>query len=337
MFSRTIEYTTSRIVNRLFYALTLVLMSLSAHAVNTPAEASTMPVGSHADASVQFANARHLWQNGKLKEAAALYESLIERFPDLPDPYNNLAVIYAAQGDYKKAQQILEKGLNTHPGYAAIYENLTAIYVEMARDSYGKALQFDDKSHRQLKLRALAELSIKPVQIAKVEAAVAPPPVVTASDVAEAPVAVARVETPAVVNTPEVTSATDSVKPVAAVEASPAPQALDRTAITTTLESWASAWSAQSVEQYLSFYEPNYHPPGLSRRRWEAQRAERIKRPQWIRVSLSDFAIQADGENRVRVEVQQRYQSNTYSDKGRKEFILLESAEGWRIVSERNR
>ena len=305
-------------------------MSMQAHAVNVPAD--SVPVGSNADASVQFANARHLWQNGKLKQAAALYESLIERFPDLPDPYNNLAVIYAAQGDYKKAQEILEQGLNTHPGYAAIYENLTAIYVEMARDSYGKALQFDDKSHRQLKLRALAELSVKPMQVAKVET----PAVAVNPEAADAVVAAAEVEAPAKANTPEVTSATDSVKPLAPAEATPAPQMLDQSAITKTLESWASAWSAQSVDQYLSFYAQKFHPPGMSRRRWEAQRADRIKRPQWIRVSLSDYLIQADGENRVRVEVQQRYQSNTFSDKGRKEFILIETEQGWRIVSERN-
>lgn len=330
MFSRILRFPIPQTRISIAFGILLVLIPLHTHAVNELVGDATTPLGSHSDVHAQFANARHLWQTGKLKQAAALYESLIERSPNLPDPYNNLAVIYAAQGDYKKAQQILEKGLNTHAGYAAIYENLTAIYVEMARDSYGKALQFSDKSAHQLKLRALAELSIKPVQIAKVE----PPANETSTTLAAAPASVATVITP--IEKPPVLSATASVKPLPTAVAIPASQAIDKTEISEVLQSWAAAWSAQSPEKYLAFYDKSYHPPGLSRRKWIARRIDRIKRPQWIRVALSDFTIHSIADKRVRVEVQQRYQSNSYSDNSRKEFILIQTEQGWRIVGERN-
>lgn len=318
--------TSPKMMSRIFFSLILALSPLHTGLLANP-------VGSHVDSSAQFANARHLWQSGKLKQAAALYESLIDRYPDLPDPYNNLAVIYAAQGDYKKAQQILEKGLNTHPGYAAIYENLTAIYVEMARDSYGKALQFSDKSQRQLKLRALAELSVKPIQIAEAEVpVVSPVPELKAitetnTEIAEGvPVSADTEESP-------VLTASTSVQPAVA---NPVMVTVDPTVIQQTLEAWASAWSTQSAEQYFLYYDVAYRPPGMSRKRWETQRVDRIKKPEWIRVSLGDYSIEPIEEKRVRVEVEQRYQSNSYSDKGRKEFILIETEQGWRIISERN-
>ena len=330
MFSRIMKYAIPQTVAGIFFGILLVSVSFHARAVNELVGDATPPLGSHSDVHAQFANARHLWQTGKLKQAAALYESLIARSPNLPDPYNNLAVIYAAQGDYKKAQQILEKGLNTHAGYAAIYENLTAIYVEMARDSYGKALQFADKPGHQLKLRSLAELSLKPVQVAQVKTSVREKITTTPP----APVNVVAVPTP--IEKAPVLSATASVKPLPAAIAVPTSPVIDETEINEVLMSWAAAWSAQSAEQYLTFYDQNYHPPGLSRRKWQARRIERIKRPQWIRVSLSKVVVKPLADKRVRVEAQQRYQSNTYSDSSRKAFILIQTEQGWRIVSERN-
>ena len=364
MFPRIIKYAISPGLSAIFLGLFLGLAPLFAAAKDEPSTATNGPLGSHTDIRSQFANARHLWQSGKLKEAASLYESIIKQQPELPAPYNNLAVIYAAQGDYKKAQQTLEKGLNTNPGYAMIYENLTAIYVEMARDSYGKALQFADKSDHQLKLRSLAELSLTPPeQVAKVEtppsktviATASPKPVapaepavaakpvtpkVAAIDTKPQPSQVQQAETktpqkPGMANSPLLT-ATTSVQPAQASELTPVAPVIDKTSIIKILEAWAAAWSAQSPQQYIAYYDPQFHPAGLSRRQWEAQRVRRLKRPQWIRVALSNFVIEPITDKRVRVELQQRYQSNTYADNGRKEFILTKTEQGWRIVSERS-
>ena len=329
LFSRIKKCAIPKTIASISFGILLANSSFNVHAVSELI-GDAIPLGSHSDAHAQFANARHLWQTGKLKQAAALYESLIERFPKLPDAYNNLAVIYASQGDFKKAQQILEKGLNTHEGYAAIYENLTAIYVEMARDSYGKALQFADKPGRQLKLRALAELSLKSVQVAQIET----PVTEKNSEVVTPGGNTDQQEDKA--GKPAVLTATTSVKPLQNSVVKPNIESVDKSKVMEVLQSWASAWSAQSPDQYLMFYDKSYHPPGMSRKTWKARRIERIKKPQWIRVALSDMTVDSAADQRVRVTVKQRYQSNTFSDVSQKEFILFLTEDGWRIVSERN-
>jgi len=329
LFSGIKKYAISKTIVSISFGVFLANSSFNVHAVNELISDAT-PIGSHSDAYAQFANARHLWQTGKLKQAAVLYESLIERFPKLPDAYNNLAVIYASQGDFKKAQLILERGLNTHEGYAAIYENLTAIYVEMARDSYGKALQFADKPGRQLKLRALAELSLKPVQVAKVEIPAKEIKLESVSPQANTDQQEDKAGKPAVL------TATTSVKPLQNSAVKPDIESVDKSKVMEVLQSWASAWSAQTPDQYLMFYDKNYHPPGMSRKTWKARRIERIIKPQWIRVALSNMSVDPAADQRVRVTVKQRYQSNTFSDVSQKEFILFMTEDGWRIVSERN-
>ncbi|VAX14699.1 hypothetical protein MNBD_GAMMA24-1893, partial [hydrothermal vent metagenome] len=104
-----------------------------------------------------------------------------------------------------------------------------------------------------------------------------------------------------------------------------------------TLQGWASAWSAQQVDRYLSFYAPDFRPAkGMSRRRWEQQRRLRLRRPAWVKITLNDFQIQSAGKGLAWVRFLQRYQSDTYRDRTRKEIMLKSSPEGWRILFERS-
>src|SRR5580658_8794188 len=43
-------------------------------------------------------------EQGKLADAMQTFQTLTEDYPELPEPYNNLAVLYATQGDYDKAR-----------------------------------------------------------------------------------------------------------------------------------------------------------------------------------------------------------------------------------------
>ena len=52
---------------------------------------------------------------GNAKDAIDMFLQLTEDYPDLPEPYNNLAVIYASQGQYDKARGALEQSIRTHP------------------------------------------------------------------------------------------------------------------------------------------------------------------------------------------------------------------------------
>ena len=47
-------------------------------------------------------------EGGKHSDAIATFSKLTEEFPELPEPYNNLAVLYAGQSQFDKARAALE-------------------------------------------------------------------------------------------------------------------------------------------------------------------------------------------------------------------------------------
>jgi hypothetical protein len=57
-------------------------------------------------------------------EAIGVFQKLIDSHPELPGPYNNLAVLYGNQGEYEKARQALELAIRTNPAYATAFQNL---------------------------------------------------------------------------------------------------------------------------------------------------------------------------------------------------------------------
>ena len=86
--------------------------------------------------------------SGKPADAVATFTKLTEDYPELPEPYNNLAVLYANQNQLDKARTALEMAIRTNPSYATAHENLGDIYAKLASQAYSKALQLDG-SHAQ--------------------------------------------------------------------------------------------------------------------------------------------------------------------------------------------
>lgn len=97
---------------------------------------------------------------GKQTEAIATFISLTEEYPELPEPYNNLAVLYAAQNQFERARAALEMALKNNPRYAVAYENLGDVYARLAAEAYDKALQIDATSSASVlpKLKVVREL-----------------------------------------------------------------------------------------------------------------------------------------------------------------------------------
>jgi tetratricopeptide (TPR) repeat protein len=97
---------------------------------------------------------------GKPTEAIATFTALTEEYPELPEPYNNLAVLYAAQNQFERARAALEMALKNNPRYAVAYENLGDVYARLAAEAYDKALQIDATSSASLmpKLKVVKEL-----------------------------------------------------------------------------------------------------------------------------------------------------------------------------------
>ena len=76
-------------------------------------------------------------------EAIAVFERLTHDFPDLAEPYNNLAALYAADSRYDKARAALEEALRVNPSYATAWENLGDVLVAMASQAYSRTLRLD--------------------------------------------------------------------------------------------------------------------------------------------------------------------------------------------------
>lgn len=95
------------------------------------------------DAQARFLRGVILTEQKKTSEAIQAFVALTEDFPELPEPYNNLAVIYAAQGAYDKAKIALDLAIRINPNYATAHENLGDVHAQLARRAYERAAQLD--------------------------------------------------------------------------------------------------------------------------------------------------------------------------------------------------
>ena len=96
---------------------------------------------------------------GDADEAVATFVALTEDYPELPEPHNNLAVIWAQKGRYDKAKIELEIALAAHPDYAIAHENLGDVYSRLAGAEYDRALALDKTNKSaQSKLALVREL-----------------------------------------------------------------------------------------------------------------------------------------------------------------------------------
>jgi len=264
----------------------------------------------------KFSEAQRLTSVDDIPQAIRIYQSIIRANPQLPEAYNNLAALYLKQKNTKQAKQILEKGLLAHKGYGALYESLTAINVAMARDAYSKALQIDLKP---------ADISIPSLALMN------KPPVLKKRTIVIADKGIQKVKA---------APSSEKLKKQVIVTnpTPPATKKLENAApIEKTLQAWSAAWSAQAVDMYLSFYHEQYKPSnGLSHKGWIQSRRLRLKKPKWIKISLSDFDVKQQTNKQAVVNFKQRYQSNSFHDVSTKQMILLYTKDGWRIFREKS-
>lgn len=109
------------------------------------------------DAQVRFLKGVMLSET-KPAEAIAIFAALTQDYPRLPEPYNNLAVLYAASGQYEKASAALDKAMRTNPAYATAYQNLGDVHARLASLEYEKALRLDPGAGEKVKLTLMQSL-----------------------------------------------------------------------------------------------------------------------------------------------------------------------------------
>ena len=102
--------------------------------------------GAPQDAEARFTRGLVLVKLNKTDDAIRVFADLTRDYPQLPEPYNNLAVLYAQQGDYEKARDALEAALATHPAYSTAHENLGDIYAALAGAAYNRAVMLDQNN-----------------------------------------------------------------------------------------------------------------------------------------------------------------------------------------------
>jgi tetratricopeptide (TPR) repeat protein len=125
----------------------------------------------------RFLTAYAYQMSAQTEQAIRLYQGLIEDNPQLPEPRNNLAMIYLAQGDYDRASQLLVEALNTHSSYAIAYDNLSQVYKGIASEAYRRAVSESSEPSRythKIELTAITELETAPAQLPATESAPEP-------------------------------------------------------------------------------------------------------------------------------------------------------------------
>jgi tetratricopeptide (TPR) repeat protein len=251
---------------------------------------------------------------GRREEAIKVFTDVTEKFPTLPEPFNNLAVLYADQGQFDKARKSLETAIKTHPSYATAHENLGDIYARMASEAYGKALQLDTANSRaQGKLSLIKDL----FGTGNKTTIVASEP---AKNVKTTPVTynmAAEVKLPSEIKKVNANNSVDTHQ-----------------IISTTIDEWAQAWSDKKVEIYLAYYGASFKPPkGMSRQAWEQQRKERISKPSKISVQVSDVKIESDG-NAAKAKFKQFYRADGKPINTHKTLLMKRDGEDWYIIEE---
>ncbi|MEQ8427464.1 MAG: tetratricopeptide repeat protein [Gammaproteobacteria bacterium] len=297
------------------------------------------------DIKLRFLKGLILTRLERLPEAETAFVELTEINPDLPEPYNNLAVVYAAQGKYSEAEQALKNAINTHPSYATAHENLGDIYAKMASRAYNQALELDNTNHSaRAKLSLVNEMISEPGSAApekkpdsKKQVAAAKPP----AETKPAPIKPEIITIP-----PEKQPEPKKVEKEKVIPPLPVKQATveevkpvqDRDNVERAVNDWADAWSDQDVDRYLGSYAKEFVPDdNQSLSAWKEERRIRLKSPEYIKVTLSDIKVDLHGKDYAEVRFQQRYQSDTYGDEVTKQLLMRKYDDTWLITQERTR
>lgn len=313
------------------------------------------------DPQMRFLKGVILTEQNKSAEAIDVFTKLSKDHPTLPEPYNNLAVLYASAGEYEKARAALDQAIRTNPTYATAYENLGDVHAKLASQAYDKALQLDQSnSAAKSKLTLVRNLVGNTTGGSNPQvAAVTPPASSRAPMPAPAqPVPQSAPATPAPQPAPQpaaqpTTKPVEASKPEPKVDAAAEQKRLEaerrraeqakakevaeaaHAKVLAAVENWAKVWSARDVGGYLNAYSKDFAlPAGQSRKAWEAERRARIEDKTRINVRILSPKVSINGDTAT-VRFRQAYDSNTFKSESSKTLVLIQQGNAWRIQQER--
>ena len=274
------------------------------------------------DPQLRFQKGVMLADQKRTAEAINVFQRLGQDFPALPEPFNNLAVLYVEQGQLDKARTALEAAIRSRPNYGTAFQNLGDVYTRMASRAYAKALQIEDPESAP-KLALLRELYEAPALTPTVATAV-----VSAPASRPAAVAVAAASTPAVVSVPAASAAAAS-----SVTASEPRSADDTRAINAAVRDWASAWSRKDLNAYFAAYATDFKGSDASAAAWQSNRRDRILGKRQISVEVSGLNVSI-AKGVAKVTFRQSYAADLLRVSSQKVLELEQHNGKWLIRKE---
>jgi tetratricopeptide (TPR) repeat protein len=294
--------------------------------------------GKPRDAQGRFLKGLILTEMNRPNEAIPVFAKLSEDYPELPEPYNNLAVLYASQGLYEKARVALESSIRTHPSYATAHENLGDIYSKLASQAYDKALQLDSSNTgAKTKLAMISELIGGGTRAARAPAR--PEPAKTAeaasakvADAGKASAVAGATKSGTEPKAPESTAA----EPKAPAAKAAGSRDAEKDELLKTVYAWANAWAQKDVSGYLAHYAKDFNPPkGEARDDWEKGRKQRISAPKKIEIGIESPKISISSDGSASVNFRQIYRSDVVKTSGTKTLVMVKADGKWLIREER--
>ena len=260
---------------------------------------------------------------GQRRQALEQVDSYLAGHAADPQGYFLKGVTLSEMGRTSEAITVFLKMTEDFPALAEPYNNLAALYA--------KDHQLDKAREALLSaLKARPDYGVGYQNLGDVYAAMARQAYERANELgvargvtATAPVAVASA------------AATTTVKS-SAMQLPPTRDAMaDQKSAAQALSAWAAAWSRQDVDQYLNLYGKDFRPAnGLTRSAWEAQRRQRLHKPEGIEIRIDREKWTALGAGRWKVVFSLQYNSGKLKVRSTKAIVWSLQEGRWMIESE---
>lgn len=292
---------------------------------------------------LRFTKGLVLMEQKRTQEAIAIFLKLSEDYPDLPEPYNNLAVLYSQDNQFEKARTALNMAIKTNASYATALANLGDIHARMAAQSYGKAMNVQGQNvGTQSKLQVLTAFAVPVPPAAATIAAVNPPAIIPP------PAAVAKMQqlpesalpktaakpaAPIAAIAPSKPDGSTAVTPVPSVKRDVQP-AKEESDVADAVSAWVKAWAEKDMDAYLAAYENNYYGSGTKNHAaWVKLRKTRILGKDSIVIKIENQKVELDGDTAV-VSFRQIYTGGTVTSDDLKTLTFKKKSGKWKITKE---
>ncbi|RZS33014.1 tetratricopeptide repeat protein [Corticibacter populi] len=110
------------------------------------------------DPQLQFLKANAESALGRQGDAEKTLTDLTQQYPELPEPWNNLAAIRAGQGRLEEARSLLEEALRSNPNYAQAHANLADVLLRLADGHLQTAQELAPSAAQAQQIEALRPL-----------------------------------------------------------------------------------------------------------------------------------------------------------------------------------